>query len=447
MIKVITYGTFDYLHYGHIKLLERVKALGDYLIVGVTSDNYDRARGKINVQQSLIKRIKNVEETKLADEIIVEEYEGQKIDDIIKYNIDIFAIGSDWKGKFDYLLNYCKVIYLERTEGISSSELRKKGANIDLGIIGKGSYVDKVIDECKKVNGITIKALFTDNKQDETNYSSEIDIVTNNRKEFTDNIDAVYIYTDPLARADDSLYFLEQGKNVLCQSPVSMDIDTYQVIETTAKDNNLIFMEGLKTAFFTAFNRMLLLAKSGKIGKIVSVDATCTSLRDEIIITDDGKYIGWGSFVKWGTTALLPIFSLLGIDYVDKRIVSKCIDDEKKYDVFTKVDMLYKENVGSIKVGTGVKAEGELIVSGTKGYIYVPAPWWKSEYFEVRFEDQNDNEKYYYQMDGDGTRYMFLAFHNAIIHGDTNYYIDDSITIENVKMMNDFISNNKVSII
>ena len=103
MIKVITYGTYDLLHYGHKNLLKRAKALGDYLIVGVTTENFDRARGKLLVQQSLSERIAAVKATGYADEIILEEYEGQKIDDIKKYGIDIFAIGSDWKGKFDYL--------------------------------------------------------------------------------------------------------------------------------------------------------------------------------------------------------------------------------------------------------------------------------------------------------------------------------------------------------
>lgn len=79
MIKVITYGTYDLLHYGHIRLLERAKALGDYLIVGVTSDDFDKTRGKINVQQSLMERIENVRSTGLADKIIIEEYEGQKL--------------------------------------------------------------------------------------------------------------------------------------------------------------------------------------------------------------------------------------------------------------------------------------------------------------------------------------------------------------------------------
>ena len=133
MVTVITYGTFDLLHHGHIRLLERAKTLGDYLIVGVTADDYDKTRGKINVQQSLMERIEAVRATGLADKIIVEEYEGQKIDDILRYNVDIFTVGSDWKGQFDYLDVYCKVIYLERTEGVSSSELRTEKNNLRVG--------------------------------------------------------------------------------------------------------------------------------------------------------------------------------------------------------------------------------------------------------------------------------------------------------------------------
>ena len=126
MKTVITYGTYDLLHYGHIRLLERAKALGDYLIVGVTADDFDKSRGKINVQQSLVERIQAVEATGLADKIIVEEYEGQKIDDIKRYDVDIFTVGSDWKGHFDYLKEYCDVVYLERTAGVSSTEIRAK---------------------------------------------------------------------------------------------------------------------------------------------------------------------------------------------------------------------------------------------------------------------------------------------------------------------------------
>lgn len=135
MVKVITYGTYDLLHQGHINLLRRAKALGDYLIVGVTTDNFDLERGKLNVRNNVMERIENVRKTGLADEIIIEEYLGQKIDDIQRYDVDIFAIGSDWEGHFDYLKEYCEVVYLERTEGISSTQLRNEDT-VRLGIIG-----------------------------------------------------------------------------------------------------------------------------------------------------------------------------------------------------------------------------------------------------------------------------------------------------------------------
>ena len=163
MVKVITYGTYDLLHYGHINLLKRAKALGDYLIVGVTADDFDKTRGKINVQQSLMERIEAVRATGIADEIIIEEYEGQKIDDIRKYQIDIFAIGSDWIGKFDYLNEYCKVIYLPRTEGISSTELRAEKRSIKIGLVGDGPLVIKHLKEYQYVNGAQVSAVYSVN--------------------------------------------------------------------------------------------------------------------------------------------------------------------------------------------------------------------------------------------------------------------------------------------
>lgn len=110
--KVITYGTFDMIHQGHLNILKRAKVLGDYLIVGVTSDDFDSRRGKINVQQSMMERVEGVKETGLADQIIIEEYEGQKIDDINRLGVDVFAIGSDWKGNLTTCQNSARLCIL-----------------------------------------------------------------------------------------------------------------------------------------------------------------------------------------------------------------------------------------------------------------------------------------------------------------------------------------------
>ena len=180
MVKVITYGTYDLFHYGHQRLLERAKALGDYLIVGVTSDSFDLTRGKINAQQSLMERIESVRATGLADEIIVEEYEGQKIDDIKRYGVDIFTVGSDWIGHFDYLKEYCKVVYLDRTEGVSSSEIRAEKRELRIGLVGESILLNKFERESHYVNGVQISGVCT---QDSSILSEEVmnlPVVTNN---------------------------------------------------------------------------------------------------------------------------------------------------------------------------------------------------------------------------------------------------------------------------
>ena len=136
MKKVITYGSFDLFHEGHYRLLKRAKKLGDYLIVGVTTEHYDESRGKLNVMDSLMDRVEHVRQTGLADQIIIEDHVGQKVEDIQKYGVDIFTVGSDWIGAFDYLKQYCQVVYLERTRDVSSTMLRAK--NFSLIRLGGG---------------------------------------------------------------------------------------------------------------------------------------------------------------------------------------------------------------------------------------------------------------------------------------------------------------------
>ena len=157
MKRVITYGTFDLFHKGHYNIIKRAKALGDYLIVGVTSESFDIERGKLNVRDSLIKRIENVRRTGLADEIIIEEYQGQKVSDIIKYDIDVLVVGSDWRGKFDYLKNYCDVVYLERTKNISSTKLRSEGVIFNMGIVTDDIKDNDFVQESKYVRGINVE--------------------------------------------------------------------------------------------------------------------------------------------------------------------------------------------------------------------------------------------------------------------------------------------------
>ena len=440
MIKVITYGTYDLLHYGHIRLLERAKALGDYLIVGVTADNFDLARGKINVQQSLMERIEAVRSTGIADEIIIEEYEGQKIDDIKRYGIDIFTVGSDWIGKFDYLNEFCKVIYLDRTQGVSSSDLRDNKRALHLGLVGDSKFLKKIYLEAKFVNGIHINALCTKKISIYgDSISCELNSITEKYEEFISSVDAIYIRSLPETHYYQIKTALENGKHVLCESPIVLSRCQCEELYDLANNNNLVLMEAIKTAYATAYSRLLLLVKTGIIGDIISVDTICTSIRG---IKESGE---WNNIHEWGPTAILPILQILGTDYKDIRIVSKMCDDG--CDSFTKIDFVYECAVGSIKIGDGVKSEGSMVISGTKGYIYVPAPWWKTDYFEVRYENSTENKRYFYQLEGEGIRYELVAFSKAVELRNMNYTINKNVTLQICEIMEKFNNRENFTII
>ena len=438
MKKVITYGTYDCLHYGHIRLLERAKALGDFLIVGVTSEDFDVSRGKINVKQSLAERVEAVRKTGIADLIIVEEYQGQKIDDIQRYGIDIFTVGSDWKGNFDYLNEYCQVVYLPRTEGVSSTDLRSEEQKLTMGIMGEpNSVIEKFINEGEYVNGLVIKGICTDQDNKLTGTLATLELKTSDYDRLLNTVESVYIETRPETHYRLIKEALEKGKHVICESPMLLTEEQCNELYTLAERHNVVLMEAIKTAYSLAFNRMIVLIKSGIIGDIVSVDATCTSLAAGLSEDTNGSLYGWSP------QALLAIFKILGNKYLNKQIQTILLKNDgqesiRKVDIFTKIDFVYEHSVASLKVGKGVKSEGDLIVSGTRGYIYVPAPWWKMDYFEARYEDPNENKRFFYQLKGEGIRNMIVQFVKSVSKHDEDSRVSKEISMSIAKIMNDF---------
>lgn len=440
MIKVITYGTFDLFHQGHINLLKRAKQLGDYLIVGVTSESYDRERGKLNVQESLVKRIQNIKDSGIADEIIIEEYEGQKVIDIEKYNINKFVIGSDWKGKFDYLEQFCEVIYLERTKGISSTELRNKKNNIlKIGIIGSGRIAKRFVKEAKYVSGINIEAVFSRDELNCKNFAeeNELNFYFNDYEKFIEKVDAVYIATPHKTHYEYIKKCLSLNKHVLCEKPMVLyekeAIELYEL----AKERKLILLEAIKTAYCPGFEKMISIAKSGMIGEIRDIEACFTKLVNGKV-RELNKYEKGGSVTELASYTLLPIIELLGKPNNIKFY--SYIDKEREIDLYTKILLEYSDGILPIaKIGLGVKSEGELIISGTNGYIYVPAPWWKTEYFEVRFEDVRKNKKYFYKFEEDGLRYELAEFLKLINNNDENYKLKKLVSIQIISIIEKFL--------
>lgn len=430
MKKVITYGTYDLFHQGHYNLLKRAKALGDYLIVGVTSDYFDKSRGKFNVHDDLMTRIENVKKTGFADQIVVEEYFGQKIDDIKKYGVDIFTVGSDWKGYFDYLNEYCKVVYLERTKGISSTQIRNEHS-VRLGIVGNEMILDRFINEMKYVSGIEIGGAYAPKDDVDLKYKS---VQFQQFPQYTtyesllDNVDAVYINAPLMQRDDLIAEALEKGKHVLTEFPFSLN---YQKAR-----------EFVKTAYCPAFGKMVSLVKSGRIGKILSIEANFTQILGENL--QNQVRIAGGSVASLGAYPLLVIFKLLGYDYKKVEFITH---QENGIDTMTRMNFIYDGAIATSLVAINAKAEGSLTISGTKGYVYVPAPWWKTEYYELRYEDINKNSKFFYKFEGEGLRYEIVEFVRCIKeNAEINLLFNHDNILAETKILSLFHDKNKLII-
>jgi len=439
MKKVITYGTFDLFHQGHYNLLKRAKELGDWLIVGVTTDNFDLERGKMNTCDNVMVRIAAVQATGLVDQIVIEEYKGQKIDDIQKYGVDIFAIGSDWTGYFDYLREYCQVVYLPRTEGISSTQLRQDRPAVSLGIIGTGSIASRFVPESKFVNSIPIAAAYNPNSEECAAFCHKFDIpiAAKSLEEFYQNCSAIYIASPHFTHYEYAKSALEAGKHILCETPFVFRRSEAEELYELAENNHLVLMVALKTAYCPAFGHLVTLLKSGMIGEIVEVSASVTTLTDEA----SQKSLG-GSMSENACFPLLPIFKFLGTDYRNIDFYSKI---KNNVDIYTKAVIRYDNAVASFQVGLGVKSEGNMVISGTKGYAYVPAPWWKTDYFEIRFEDQNQNKKYFYPYAGEGLRYEIKEFVSSILSNGTSFSkLSKKENLNMAQVQQDYLAENNL---
>lgn len=415
MKKVITYGTYDLLHEGHINLLRRAKELGDYLIVGVTSDSFDRGRGKLNVRNNVLERVEAVKATGYADEIIIEDYLGQKIDDIQRYDVDIFAIGSDWVGKFDYLNEYCKVVYLPRTEGISSTMLREQSQEVyRIGIVGSGRIAKRFVPESKFVNSVSVIAVYDPDKYKAKEFSNSFGIkaFSNKFEDFLDYVDAVYVASPHLTHYEYTRKALHAGKHVLCEIPFMLSAQDARELYNYAETNNLVLLEASKTAFCPSFNHIVTLVKSGVIGNIVDVKTSLSKIVSPPTRELDENQAG-GAMNEHAPLNMMAIVRLLGKEYDNVNFYSKI---ENGVDIYTKVHICYPHATASMTLGIGVKTEGNMIISGTKGYVYVPAPWWLTDYFEIRYEDQTKNKKFFYCYDGDGLRYEIQEFMSMIVN-------------------------------
>jgi len=404
-------------HQGHLRLLQRAKALGDYLIVGVTDENYDRSRGKLNVIESTQQRVEAVEALDFVDKVIIEKHKKQKAEDMVKYDVDIFAIGDDWEGTFDYLNEYTQVEYLPRTKGISSTMLRRDNIDvIKLGIVGLGRDTQAFVDEARHVTNLKVNRIFSPDLpalKEFTKDNESIRYGHDNYDEFLDTgIVAVYIDTAHEAHYSLIKKALLAKKHVLCENPMALHKQELKELLSLAKKEKLLLLSALRTAFLPAFSQLLKELDKGIIGDIKEVRATRTTLYKEKDYPD--------TFMAQGATNILSSYPSLLVNKVLGKSKEITFFDQgtEGYDVSNLIISKHEGGaIGISNVATGIKAEGDAEISGTKGYVYIPEPWWLTKKFEVRFEDEHKCMTYKYEFEGDGLRYMIAEFTSLIQRG------------------------------
>ena len=402
MRTVITYGTFDLFHRGHYNILKRAKEEGDYLIVGVTGETYDAERGKLSVQDSLAVRIENVKKTGFADKIIVEEYLGQKIQDIIKYHVDVFVIGSDWKGKFDHIAKYCEIKYLERTKDISSTQLREERLTIyRFGIVTDEMYDNEAVMESKIVSGIHIESVFSPDQgmADEFRDTYEINRSFSDYEAFLDSVDIVYVKT----RRKERLGYVEQalkaGKHVISDVPVVSDLVPGQSLLELAENQNVIFMQNISTVYLHAFSQLLWIARSNLIGDLISIKCSISSQ-----LFDERNSYDFKDLLYYPMCVLTKIF---GCEH--ENVTAKILKDGNGEAMYGIVTVSYPEAVGVVEISTSIETQCEMRIFGTQGEIYIPDDWWRVGYFKVKQKGEKRAKNYSSNFEGNGFRYLLQA--------------------------------------
>ncbi len=289
-----------------------------------------------------------------------------------------------------------------------------------IGMIGTGRIAERFIWEVQEIEGIEVYAVCNPNLLSAKKFVEKWNIpcYTADAEDFKDEVEAVYVATPHQTHYDYVKQMLSYGIHVLCEKPMVLSKIQAEELYSLAKEKNCVLMEAVKTAYCPGFLGILEIIKSGKIGKVRDVEAcfsklTPTNLRE---MTD---LACGGSFTELASYSLLPVVKLLGMKPVDIKFYS--IPGANGVDIYTKAVLDYGTKIATVKTGLGVKSEGQLLISGTKGYLLAESPWWLTKKFEVRYEDPNKRELYTAAFEGAGLRYEIQEFINRIAINNENH--------------------------
>ena len=330
---------------------------------------------------------------------------------------------------------------------------------MQIGIIGSGRIASRFVNT--KVDGICISAVYNPHLSSAESFAKAhgIEYYGDDLNSFFDKCDAVYIATPHETHGMYVRNALEAGKNVLCEKPMTLSGSEAAELFALADCKGLVLMEAVKTAYCPGFIGLCDLIRSGVIGSVSNVEAAFTKL------TPSNQREYWnretaGSFTELGSYPLLAVFEILGTDF--KEVSFDHTDAPNGVDTFTKAAFIFSREekksgalfrrtesaFAAAKTGLAVKTDGSLTVSGSKGYIYVPAPWWLTKHVEVHHEDPNQVECYDFEFEGSGMQYETAVFRDACNAGAdalNKIHSNRNISVASASEMERFLSERKLS--
>lgn len=312
-----------------------------------------------------------------------------------------------------------------------------------IGIIGTGRIAARFADTALTgIESTYISCVYNPREESALRFIQQhnIQACTADWDEFVDNIDAAYVASPHETHYEYSRKLLLSGKHVLCEKPAALKKEQVRELIDIAQNNQLVYMEALKTAYCPGYKALIQIAESGRIGRIVEVEAAfsrLTPLNTREYKDDDCN----GSFLEFGSYTLLPVLTLLGCEYDD--VTFRTVRAQNGVDAYTKAFIEYKDEyidkTAIVKTGLGAKTEGQLVVTGTNGYILAKSPWWLTKEFEVRYENPGKIERYRFGCEGTGLCYEVREFVHRIKNNDKKTVdISDNISIAMAGVMERF---------
>ena len=312
-----------------------------------------------------------------------------------------------------------------------------------IGIIGTGRIAARFADTALTgIESTYISCVYNPREESAVRFIQQhnIQACTADWDEFVDNIDAAYVASPHETHYEYSRKLLLSGKHVLCEKPAALKKEQVRELIDIAQNNQLVYMEALKTAYCPGYKALIKIAESGRIGRIVEVEAAfsrLTPLNTREYKDDDCN----GSFLEFGSYTLLPVLTLLGCEYDD--VTFRTVRAQNGVDAYTKAFIEYKDEyidkTAIVKTGLGAKTEGQLVVTGTNGYILAKSPWWLTKEFEVRYENPGKIERYRFGYEGTGLCYEVREFVHRIKNNDKKTVdISDNISIAMAGVMESF---------